>query len=80
MLGGLAFCRMDHGKGTIPASRALTENGTRTNELTNQKESLGAALQHSTPPVQEASEPTPINWHRGMFRGWLLVSAGWIMG
>jgi hypothetical protein len=62
------------------AQSQLTENGTRTNELTNQKESLGAALQHSTPPVQEASEPTPINRHRGMFRVWLLVSAGWIMG
>jgi hypothetical protein len=24
-------------------------------------------------------EPTPINWRRGLFRVWLLVSAAWIM-
>jgi hypothetical protein len=24
-------------------------------------------------------EPIPINWRRGMFRVWLLVSAAWIM-
>ena len=28
-----------------------------------------------TPP-----EPTPINWRRGLFRVWLLTSAGWVMG
>jgi hypothetical protein len=28
----------------------------------------------------EVSEPPmPINWRRGMFRVWLLVSAGWFM-
>ena len=27
----------------------------------------------------EASELPPVNWRRGMFRVWLLVSAGWIM-
>jgi hypothetical protein len=27
----------------------------------------------------QASEATPINWHRGLFRVWVLVSAGWIM-
>src|ERR1700722_4590883 len=27
----------------------------------------------------ETGEPTPINWRRGMFRIWLLISAGWIM-
>jgi hypothetical protein len=26
-----------------------------------------------------ASDPTPINWRRGLFRVWLLVSAAWIM-
>jgi hypothetical protein len=25
-------------------------------------------------------EPIPINWRRGMFRVWILVSAAWIMG
>jgi hypothetical protein len=29
----------------------------------------------------QTSEPAaPINWRRGMFRIWLLVSAAWIMG
>jgi hypothetical protein len=28
----------------------------------------------------EASEPAAVNWRRGLFRVWLLVSAGWIMG
>jgi hypothetical protein len=28
----------------------------------------------------EASEPIPINWQRGIFRVWLLMSAGWVMG
>jgi len=27
----------------------------------------------------EGTEPTPINWRRGMFRIWLLISAGWVM-
>ena len=26
------------------------------------------------------AESAPINWRRGMFRLWLLVSAAWIMG
>ena len=26
------------------------------------------------------AEPAPVNWHRGMFRLWLLASAAWIMG
>lgn len=25
-------------------------------------------------------EPEPINWRRGMFRVWLLLSAAWLMG
>jgi hypothetical protein len=28
------------------------------------------------PPV---TEPSPINWRRGVFRIWLLISAGWVM-
>jgi hypothetical protein len=28
----------------------------------------------------EASEPAAVNWRRGLFRVWLLISAGWIMG
>ncbi|MFA5958739.1 hypothetical protein [Hyphomicrobium sp.] len=27
----------------------------------------------------ESSSP-PLNWRRGLFRVWILVSAGWIMG
>src|SRR5258705_8397454 len=27
----------------------------------------------------EASESPPVNWRRGMFRVWLLASAGWVM-
>ena len=27
-----------------------------------------------------ANEHTPLNWRRGLFRLWLLVSAAWIMG
>jgi hypothetical protein len=27
-----------------------------------------------------AAEPVLINWRRGLFRIWLLVSAGWVMG
>jgi hypothetical protein len=30
-------------------------------------------------PRLEASGPQPINWRRGMFRVWVLASAGWIM-
>jgi hypothetical protein len=29
-----------------------------------------------TPPH---SEPTPMNWRRGLFRVWVLVSAAWMM-
>jgi hypothetical protein len=28
----------------------------------------------------EASGPAAVNWRRGLFRVWLLISAGWIMG
>jgi hypothetical protein len=28
---------------------------------------------------QPAAEPIPINWRRGLFRVWMLVSAAWIM-
>jgi hypothetical protein len=28
----------------------------------------------------QAEEPTPVNWRRGMFRIWILVSVAWIMG
>jgi hypothetical protein len=28
---------------------------------------------------QPAAEPSPINWRRGMFRVWVLVSGSWIM-
>ena len=28
----------------------------------------------------EAEEPVPVNWRRGLFRVWLLVSAAWLMG
>src|ERR1043165_9058017 len=28
----------------------------------------------------ESTEVAPINWRRGFFRVWLLVSAAWIMG
>ena len=27
-----------------------------------------------------AAEPIVINWRRGLFRVWLLISAGWVMG
>jgi hypothetical protein len=27
----------------------------------------------------EAREPAAVNWRRGLFRVWLLISAGWIM-
>jgi hypothetical protein len=30
--------------------------------------------------LQSREEPTPINWRRGLFRVWLLMSAAWIMG
>jgi len=32
------------------------------------------------PFVEAKDETTPINWRRGLFRIWLLVSAAWIMG
>jgi hypothetical protein len=28
----------------------------------------------------QREEVAPLNWRRGLFRIWLLVSAGWIMG
>jgi hypothetical protein len=28
----------------------------------------------------QREEPTPPNWRRGLYRVWLLVSVGWIMG
>jgi hypothetical protein len=31
------------------------------------------------PFSSQVSEPVPMNWRRGMFRVWLLVSAAWIM-
>lgn len=31
-------------------------------------------------PFSTQNEPVPINWKRGMFRIWLLLSAAWIMG
>jgi hypothetical protein len=39
---------------------------------------------HSIPrrsfaPIPQASEPIPINWRRGLFRIWLLISAAWMM-
>jgi hypothetical protein len=27
----------------------------------------------------EASQPAAVNWRRGLFRVWLLISVGWIM-
>jgi hypothetical protein len=32
------------------------------------------------PFAQDNEEQRPINWRRGMFRVWVLVSAAWIMG
>jgi predicted membrane-bound dolichyl-phosphate-mannose-protein mannosyltransferase len=29
---------------------------------------------------RERKEPSPINWRRGLFRLWVLVSSAWIMG
>jgi len=29
---------------------------------------------------RERKEPAPINWRRGLFRLWVLISAAWIMG
>jgi hypothetical protein len=29
---------------------------------------------------RERRQPIPINWRRGLFRLWVLVSAAWIMG
>ena len=31
------------------------------------------------PFSSRVSEPVPMNWRRGMFRVWLLMSAAWIM-
>jgi hypothetical protein len=31
-------------------------------------------------PFPAPPEPMPINWRRGLFRVWLLTSAGWVMG
>jgi hypothetical protein len=28
---------------------------------------------------QPATEPTPVNWRRGLFRVWVLISAAWMM-
>jgi hypothetical protein len=30
--------------------------------------------------IEPPKETTPINWRRGLFRVWLLLSAAWIMG
>lgn len=30
-------------------------------------------------PISQAPEPNPINWRRGLFRIWLLVSGAWMM-
>jgi hypothetical protein len=37
---------------------------------------------HSFPrrTLRAPAEPMPINWRRGLFRFWLLASAGWVMG
>ena len=32
------------------------------------------------PFASHNEEPIPINWRRGMFRIWILVSVAWIMG
>jgi len=31
------------------------------------------------PFVQQATEPTPVNWRRGLFRVWLLAAVAWVM-
>jgi hypothetical protein len=36
----------------------------------------GVPRRSFTPQV---TEPAPLNWRRGMFRIWLLISAGWVM-
>jgi hypothetical protein len=39
------------------------------------------ALQYfSRRTFSPAAEPIVINWRRGLFRVWLLISAGWVMG
>ena len=35
---------------------------------------------HRTPPGVSDIKPMEINWRRGLFRVWLLVSTAWIMG
>lgn len=30
--------------------------------------------------VRSETAPAPLNWRRGLFRVWMLISAGWIMG
>jgi hypothetical protein len=29
--------------------------------------------------VPHSSEPTPLNWRRGLFRVWVLAAAAWVM-
>ena len=35
-------------------------------------------MQHRRFNIQQ--EKTPVNWRRGMFRLWMLVSSAWVMG
>jgi hypothetical protein len=36
---------------------------------------------HRRPVLLKSEEdPIPINWRRGLFRVWVLISAAWIMG
>lgn len=30
--------------------------------------------------AEQRHESTPLNWRRGLFRVWILMSVGWIMG
>jgi hypothetical protein len=32
------------------------------------------------PPGRERKELPPVNWRRGLFRIWILISGAWIMG
>lgn len=34
---------------------------------------------HRRPLDEQRQELAPLNWRRGLFRAWVLVSAGWIM-